>query len=133
MSTLVVQYSPSFNEFNPITASYDDLLTKASLNSWRRFRRAAHEALTKSTIQNYHPIQMKEASILVSSLLMHSANQKLEKKFKRLAASIIMSIVYDYPTILSEHDDAVEKIKKCISRFTKAMLMGSYFVDMFLG
>ena len=105
------------------------LLTLESLNSWRRFRRAAHEALTKRATQNYHPIQMKEATILVSSLLMHSANQKLEEKFKRLAASTIMSIVYDYPTILSEHDDAVEGIEKCLSRFSEAMMMGSYFVD----
>ena len=74
---------------------------------------------------------MKEATILVSSLLMYPANQKLEEKFKRLAASTIMSIVYDYHTILSEHDDAVEGIEKCLSRFSQAMIMGSYFVDIF--
>ena len=107
------------------------LLTLESLNRWRRLRRAAHEALAKKAIQNYHPIQMKEATILVSSLLMHSTNQKEEEKFRRLAASTIMSIVYDYPTILSEHDDAVEGIEKSITRFSHAMLMGSYFVDIF--
>src|ERR1700755_979873 len=76
------------------------------LNSWRRMRRAAHEALTKRAIQNYHPIQMKEATILVSSLLAPSTDLKQDRHFKRLAASTIMSIVYDYPTILSEHDHA---------------------------
>ena len=42
-----------------------------------------------------------------------------------------MSIVYDYPTILSEHDCAVEGIEKCVNRLAQAMTMGSYFVDIF--
>jgi hypothetical protein len=102
-----------------------------SLNSWRRMRRAAHEALTKKSIQNYHPIQMKEATILVSSLLTPSANLKQDGHYKRLAASTIMSIVYDYPTIQSEHDHAVEGIEKFNDRISRALTMGSYFVDIF--
>jgi hypothetical protein len=90
-------------------------------------RRAAHEALTKRVIQNYHPIQMKEATILVPLLLMPSANLRL---FRRLAASTIMSIVCDYPTVLSEHDDAVEETK-VQRRMRHAVTMGSYFVDIF--
>lgn len=109
------------------------LLMSESLNSWRRFRRAAHEALTKRAIQNYHPIQMKEATLLVSSLLRNSANHKQDWHFKRRAASTIMSIVYDCPTILSEsdHDRAVEGIEKYNDRVSYAVSMGSYFVDMF--
>ena len=42
-----------------------------------------------------------------------------------------MSIVYDYPTVLSEHDYAVEGIEKCVRRLAQAMTMGSYFVDIF--
>jgi len=107
------------------------LLMFESLNSWRRMRRAAHEALTKKSIRNYHPIQMKEATILVSSLLTPSANLKQDGHYKRLAASTIMSIVYDYPTILSEHDHAVEGIEKFNDRIGRAVTMGSYFVDIF--
>ena len=107
------------------------LLTPEQLNSWRRFRRASHEALKKRMIQNYHPIQMKEATILVSSLLRNSANHKLDVHFKRLATSTIMSIVYDYPTILSGHDHAVKGIEKYSSRVALSMNMGSYFVDIF--
>jgi hypothetical protein len=94
-------------------------------------RRAAHEALTKRALQGYHPIQMKEATILVSSLLTPSANLKQDRHFKRLAASSIMSIVYDYPTIKSDHDHAVEKIEKYNDRLSQALTMGSYFVDIF--
>jgi cytochrome P450 len=101
------------------------------MNSWRRMRRTAHEALTKRAVQAYRPIQMKEATILVSSLLTPSANLKQDRHFKRLAASTIMSIVYDYPTIVSEHDHAIEKIEKYNDRLSHAMTPGSYFVDIF--
>jgi hypothetical protein len=92
-------------------------------------RRAAHEALTKRAVQNYHPIQMKEATILVSSLLMPSDNLEKNKHFQRLTASTMMSIVYDYPTVMSEHDQAVEKIERYNHRLGNAA--GSYLVDVF--
>jgi cytochrome P450 len=101
------------------------------LNSWRRMRRASHEALTKRAVKNYHHIQMKEATILVSSLLTPSANPKQDVHFKRLAASTIMSIVYGYPTIMAEHDDAVEMIERYNARQAHAMTPGSYLVETF--
>ena len=94
-------------------------------------RRAAHEALTKRAVKNYNLIQTKEATVLVSSLLMPSSNLKQDRHFKRLAASTIMSIVYDYPTIMSEHDPTFEKIERHINRTGHAAEMGSYFVDIF--
>jgi hypothetical protein len=102
-----------------------------SLNSWRRMRRAAHEALTKRVLQNYHPVLMKEATILISSLLTPSADLKRQGHFKRVAASTIMSIVYDYPTVMSEHDHGVEKIEAFNNRVGHAVIMGSYLVDIF--
>ena len=101
------------------------------LNSWRRMRRATHEALTKRMVQRYQPIQTKEATILVSSLLTPSANLRQDRHFKRLAASTIMSIVYDYPTIMSEHDHAVENIEKYLDRLCYSLTVGSSFVDIF--
>ena len=101
------------------------------LYSWRRMRRAAHEALIKKVVKNYNHIQTKEATVLVSSLLMPSSNLKQDRHFKRLATSTIMSIVYDYPTIMSEHDHAVDKIERYIDRTSDAAGMGSYFVDIF--
>jgi hypothetical protein len=94
-------------------------------------RRAAHESLTKRVMQNYQPIQTKEATILVSSLLTPSADLKQDRHFKRLATSTIMSFLYDYPTIMSEHDHAVEKIEKHLDRICSAVTVGSYFVDIF--
>ena len=107
------------------------MLTLTYLNSWRRMRRAAHESLTKRMVQNYQPIQTKEATILVSSLMAPSADLKQDRHFKRLAASTIMSIVYDNPTIMTEHDHAVENIEKYNDRISYAFTVGSYFVDIF--
>jgi hypothetical protein len=91
----------------------------------------SHEALMKRAVQNYHPTLTKEATILVSSLLTPSADLKQDRHFKRLAASTIMSIVYDYPTIMSEHDHAVENIEKYVDRLSLTMSPGSYLVDIF--
>jgi hypothetical protein len=94
-------------------------------------RRAAHEALRKTAVKNYHPIQMKEATILVSSLLSSSAGCNRDKEFKRLAASTIMSIVYDYPTLTSEHDQTLEKIEEHFNRISHAAAPESFFVNIF--
>jgi len=41
----------------------------------------------------------------------------------------MMSIVYDHPTVMSEHDPAVEKIEKYNHRLSNTP--GSYLVDVF--
>jgi len=102
-----------------------------SLYSWRRTRRAAHEALAKTVLQRYYPIQTKEATILVSSLLGSSVSLNPDKQFQRLSASTILSIVYDHPTIVSEHDHTVKQIEEFNDRISGAALPGSYFVDIF--
>jgi hypothetical protein len=101
------------------------------LFSWRRMRRAAHEALAKRAVQNYYPIQMKEATILASSLLSSSTGAKLEKQFHRVAASTILSIVYDYPTLDSIDDPTLKKIEDYVLRLSHAAMPGSYFVNIF--
>ncbi|KAI0248231.1 cytochrome P450 [Lactifluus subvellereus] len=111
----------------------NDLLLPFQRNGerWRRMRRTAHEALTKSVVKNYHSIQMKEATILVSSLLASSAGCNRERQFQRLAASTVMSIVYDYRTLMSEHDQTIERIDEYVRRLTHASTPGSFFVNIF--
>jgi hypothetical protein len=101
------------------------------LYSWRRMRRAAHEALAKTVLQRYYPIQMKEATILVLSLLTPSVSLDPDKQFQRLTASTIMSIVYDHPTIVSEHDHTVKQIEEFNGRISEAALPAAHFVDIF--
>ena len=82
-------------------------------------------------MQRYHPIQTKEATILVLSLLTPSINLNPDKQFQRLSASTILSILYDHTTIVSEHDQTLEKIDAYNLRLSKAEMLGSYFVDIF--
>jgi hypothetical protein len=83
-------------------------------------------------LQRYRPIQTKEATILVSSLLAASASTlHPEKHFRRFAASTIMSILYDHPTIVSEHDPTIERIEEFNNRLTRAAVPGSNLVNLF--
>ena len=94
-------------------------LTNACVfHSWRRMRRSAHEALTKVAVQQYHPIQTKEATILVSALLADPENR--ERHFQRTAASAIMSILYDYPTLTSWQDKAVQDMNGPVQQIKQA-------------
>jgi hypothetical protein len=99
--------------------------------SWRRMRRASHEALTKRAVQNYHHIQLKEATILTSSLLSPSASLDLGKQFQRLTVSTMLSMIYDYPTLESINDPILEKVEDFFLRVSHATTPGSFYVDIF--
>jgi hypothetical protein len=90
-------------------------------------RRAAHESLTKSAVQRYHPIQIKEATILASALLSNPEHRN--EHFRRAATSTIMSILYDYPTLVSVHDKAVEDIDRNIRWTIRASSYGRFLVE----
>ncbi|KAF8484455.1 cytochrome P450 [Russula ochroleuca] len=85
---------------------------------WRRMRRAAQEAFTKVAVQRYHPILTKEATILVSALLTNPEGR--EQHIQRTAASAIMSISYDYPTLTSGHDKAVQDMDRHVHWVARA-------------
>jgi hypothetical protein len=102
-----------------------------SSNSWHRLRRSAHEAVSKNVVPDYHSIQTKEATILVSSLLTPFVSVNPDKHFRRLATSTIMSILYDCPTSMTEHDDAIKGIEEYLLRLGKTLLPGSYLVEIF--
>ena len=92
-------------------------------HSWRQMRRASHEALSKVVVQRYHPIQTKEATILVSALLESPENR--DQHIQRTTASTIMSILYDYPTLVSGQDKAVQDIDRNIHWTAQAAIRTS--------
>jgi cytochrome P450 len=99
------------------------LTMRVYFHSWRRMRRSAHEALTKVSVQRYHPIQEKEATILVSTLLANddTANpENRERHFQRTAASAILSILYDYPTLASWQDKAAQDMNRPVQEIKQA-------------
>ena len=91
-------------------------------------RRAAHEAFTKVAVQRYHPIQTKEATILVSALLATPENR--DQHIQRTAASAIMSITYDYPTLTTAQDKAVRNLDRNIHSGARAAA-GTSLVEYF--
>ncbi|KAI0051065.1 cytochrome P450 [Auriscalpium vulgare] len=95
---------------------------------WRRMRRAAHESLTKTKVADYHEIQTKEAVLLASDILAKASARN--DHFRRSAASMIMSVVYDLPTILSEDDVNLKNIDSHIERLAKSSAPGAHFVEL---
>ena len=47
-------------------------------SSWRRMRRAAHEALNKGRVTEYHPLHEKEALLLIDGMLRNPVGWKGE-------------------------------------------------------
>ncbi|KAI9454042.1 cytochrome P450 [Lactarius psammicola] len=95
---------------------------------WRRQRRAAQAALSKEAVRSFYPILTKEATLLVSALL---TNNDRIKHFQRVGASATMSILYDYPTLMSEHDTIIEEIDDYNKRVAYAAMPGNFLVDLF--
>jgi hypothetical protein len=95
--------------------------------SWRRMRRAAQEALTKSAVQRNHSTLTKEATILASAVLMNPENR--DQHFQRAAASTMLSILYDFPTLTSAQDKDVQEIDKNIHQTLSAT--GTSLVEFF--
>ena len=102
-------------------------LNPAWFRSWRRMRRASHEALTKSVVQQYHPIQLKEANILATSLLKNPKDRR--QHFVRAGASAIMAILYDYPSLASEHDKSIKEIDINVQWIVEAANPGTFLVE----
>ncbi|KAK0498709.1 cytochrome P450 [Armillaria luteobubalina] len=97
-------------------------------NAWRHMRKAAHEGLNKSIVNQYHPIQIKEAVLLAADLLAEPS--RWISHVRRTAASTIMSIVYDKPPT-SEQDPSIKQINDFATRLTRAAMPGAHFVESF--
>jgi hypothetical protein len=91
-------------------------------------RRASHEALTKVAVLRYHPIQTKEATILVSALLANPENRT--QHIQRAATSTIMSVLYDYPTLASAQDKAVQDMDRT-SHWVAQTMVWFFLVELF--
>jgi len=96
---------------------------------WRRMRKAAHEGLSRSSVKRFYETQTTEAVVLASNWLAEPA--KWEWHFSRAATSMILSVLYGYPTITSEQDRTVKDISNCIERLTRAAYPGAHLVQFF--
>jgi hypothetical protein len=99
------------------------------LSSWRRMRKAAHEGLNKGVVRDFHETQTKEALLLAAGGLAEPA--QWDKHLRRAAASMVLSVVYDKPTIKSEQDQNVKLINDFVQRLTRAAYPGAHLVEFF--
>lgn len=97
--------------------------------SWRRLRKAAHEALNKGVVHNYHATQAREAVLLAHGIL--SDPREWDAHLRRTAVSSIMSMLYDTAPIVSEEDPTVKRINEFVARLTRAALPGAHLVEFF--
>jgi hypothetical protein len=63
-------------------------------------RKAAHEGLNKGVVKDFYETQTKEAILLAAGGLADPS--QWDKHLRRAAASMVLSVVYDKPTIQSE-------------------------------
>jgi len=92
-------------------------------------RKVSHEAFNKGLVKRFHATQTTEALLLACGLLDEPA--KWEQHCCRSAASMILSVLYGYPTIMSERDHTVEGINNCADRLTRALYPGAHLVEFF--
>ncbi|KAJ6460520.1 cytochrome P450 [Mycena sanguinolenta] len=86
-------------------------------DTWRRMRRAAQEALSKKFAHKFHTIEGKEAILLTHTI--------------RTAASVVLSMVYDTPPLLSEEDSKITRVNDFAERIERAAYPGTYLVEYF--
>ena len=86
------------------------------------------EGFSKSVIQDFYPIQSREAIMLALAL---KKSSRLKKNFQRHAWSIILSIDYHLPPVESEDDPVVVGIADHVQRALHEMQPGNRLVEYF--
>jgi len=92
-------------------------------------RRASSDSSSKNAVRNYHTIQTKEAVLLAWNIL--SKPENVDKQFRRTAASMIMSVVYDLPPVESDDDPNVSRVKEYMERLVASTTAGAHWVEFF--
>ncbi|KAI9439111.1 cytochrome P450 [Lactarius indigo] len=100
---------------------------------WRRMRKAIHEGLSKSAAESFKAAQLNEAILFTSGLLASArpATCQWDNHIRRTTASMIMSVAFDAPPIVSELDPGVKAINDFSARMTRAALPGAHLVEFF--
>ncbi|KAI0066946.1 cytochrome P450 [Artomyces pyxidatus] len=96
---------------------------------WRRMRKASHEGLNRGVAEHFQSTQLYEAVLLALGMLAQPA--AWDKHLRRTAASMVMSVTYDTPTIYSEDDPSVKDVNDFVARLTRAALPGAHLVEFF--
>ena len=109
-------------------------------------RRASQEALNKTRVTEFYPLHEKEAIIVIDGMLQNPKGWEGEFRRwmlpldylqpssiyeRRMAASTILSVAYDHPTVLSTDHPTVREINKFNDISLEYALPGNYLVEFF--
>jgi hypothetical protein len=92
-------------------------------------RKAANEAFVKDSVKKFYEIQTTEAVLLASDSL--AKPSQWDQNVRRTAASMILSVVYGHPTIITERNHIVDLINDFGRRLTRAAYPGAHLVEFF--
>ena len=117
-----------FTSYGELCVIRHCLIPALTLNRWRRFRRPAVEGFSKSVVQDFYPIQSREAIMLALSLM---KSPPMKKHFQRRAWSIVLSLNYHLPPVESEDDPVIVAIADHVLRGLHEMQPGNRLVEYF--
>ena len=92
-------------------------------------RKAANEKLSTSSVKGFYETQMTEAVLQACDLL--TKPTQWDRHFHRTAASMTLSVIYGYPTLVSEQDHIVRAINDFSERLFNTVYMGAHWVQFF--
>ena len=87
------------------------------------------EGFSKAAVQYFHPIQGREAIMLALELMKSPSN--LEKHLQRHAWSVMLSVNYHIPPVVSEDDPVVVGVAQHVERLSHEMQPGARLVEFF--
>ena len=92
-------------------------------------RRATDEGISKSAVKGFYETQMTEAVLMAGGFLDSPA--LWDQHTRRATTSMILSVLYGFPTLKSEQDHNVEAVYDFTERLLKAVVVGAHLVQFF--
>ncbi|VDB95682.1 unnamed protein product [Peniophora sp. CBMAI 1063] len=95
--------------------------------TWRRMRKAAHEALNKVVVHGLTEYQLEEAIVMVRNTMQNAAGW--DRFIRNATASTMLRSVYDESPASKEHDVRVKQINEFSEYAASAAAPGAYWVE----
>ncbi|KAL0566671.1 hypothetical protein V5O48_015333 [Marasmius crinis-equi] len=97
--------------------------------TWKKMRRASHEAMNPSMALKYRPMQEREAYLLCHQLLQNP--NIWDDHVRRANLSLMFSIIYGLPPKLDSEDPNIRRTNAFVSDLLQAATPGAYMVEYF--
>ncbi|VDC01477.1 unnamed protein product [Peniophora sp. CBMAI 1063] len=95
--------------------------------TWRRMRKASHEALNKVVAHGLNEYQLEEAVVLARNTMQNAAGW--DRFIRNAAADLMLRSIYDESPASEEHDTHVRLINEFGATVTSSAAPGAYLVE----